>query len=62
MMFFRRLMNALFGFKYVVFKYGYSTEIRRLRVGYGDREYVICYGDLLFLDNSRSYHNFTRII
>jgi hypothetical protein len=46
-MWLRRILNMLFGWRYVAFDFGCSSEIRIIRVDASGREYAICYGQII---------------
>lgn len=55
----RNLCNKLFGWEYVIFAFGYSNYIRRLRRTQDGVEYVHFIGEIVF---NEGYRDFKRII
>jgi hypothetical protein len=41
-----KIFHWFFGWHYVIFKYGFSNEIRRVRTAPNGTRFVTCYGNL----------------
>lgn len=45
-----KIMNKFFGWDYVVFTFGFSSTVRRVRFTFQGDPYVQCYGEYLFIN------------